>query len=162
MSKSPVASVAAPACAQLATSGLKPGASGVRTAAAWNALAAILTAMALTGCEPIVETTDWDAPDADAVGYDEWAPDFYGDGTFRGWDADGDFLLSEDEWRVGFERDFGAFEDERWGAYQDWDEDRSGLLSEPEFASGVFDTYDLDDDTILGGDELGAFTQDWD
>lgn len=122
---------------------------------------AAVAALALTGCGPIAETTDWDVPDDDAVGYDEWVPGFYEAGRFGGWDTDQDRVLSEDEWRAGFDRDFGLYDDSRWGRYSDWDRDRSGLLSEPEFASGVFDSYDLDGDTALGGAELGAFAQDW-
>jgi hypothetical protein len=122
----------------------------------------LILALTLAGCEPIAETTDWDAPDDDAIGYDEWVPGFYEVGAFGGWDEDDDFLIDEDEWRAGFERDFGVYDDSRWGAFPDWDSDRSGLLSEDEFASGVFNSYDTDGDTILGGDELGAFAGDWD
>ncbi len=115
----------------------------------------------LLGCAPVAETTGWDVGDRDAMGYDEFFGGFGRTGVYNLWDANEDAFLSEAEWEAGFGDRFGVYDVNRWGMYRDWDRDRSGSLSDVEFSSGVFDSYDLDGDAVLLGDEREAYERDW-
>ncbi len=124
-------------------------------------LPAGVVALLLVGCAPVAETTDWDAADRDAIGYDEFFGEFQQTGVYNLWDADEDDYLSQNEWQAGLGDRFGTYDVNRWGMYGDWDRDRSGYLDDIEFSSGVFDRYDLDGDNYLAGDEVADFDRDW-
>ena len=123
-------------------------------------LAVVAATLLLVGCEPIAETTDWNA-DADHMGYDEWAPGFHDAGWFEAWDTDRDNRLSEGEWRAGLGDRFGTYDAYRWGPYPDWDTDRSGYLSDAEFGRGMFDHYDTNGNSLLVGEEIAKVDEDW-
>lgn len=62
------------------------------------------------------------------------------------WDADADGLLSEEEFRDGFDEA---------GVFEEWDEDGDGLLAAEEFEAGLFGGYDDDADGLVGEAEIG-------
>ncbi|MFP3945257.1 MAG: EF-hand domain-containing protein [Alphaproteobacteria bacterium] len=63
------------------------------------------------------------------------------------WDADGDGILTEEEFSEAWD---GA------GTFDEWDVDGDGVLSEEEFRQGVFDAHDEDDDGELDEEEFAA------
>lgn len=90
-------------------------------------------------------------------------------GDFAAWDTNSDGMLDNNEFRT-------RFNDGGW--YGDWDGDRNGTLSKEEFGTvntawgdapegvdtnGLFDTWDADEDGLVGNDEAatGAFSA-WD
>lgn len=92
------------------------------------------------------------------------------------WDMDGNGLVGNDEFRVGFDNEdwfdgvdgdnndmlssaeFGSATSD-WGlnddAFVNWDADRDGMLSSTEFGDGVFDEWDRSDDELLDENEFG-------
>lgn len=69
---------------------------------------------------------------------------------FDDWDTDDEVGISEDEWGTGFGES---------GVYDTWDAD-DGLLSEDEFNSGVFGSYDANDDGTIDETEFGVYEDD--
>lgn len=70
----------------------------------------------------------------------------------EGWDANGDAMLSMDEFREGFRQRINL---------ADWDLDADGLISEDEFGTGIYSRYDADVSEGLEETEYGAFERDF-
>lgn len=75
--------------------------------------------------------------------------------TFSEWDADGDGVVSLEEFEQGWTET---------GLFSEWDTDGDGVLSEEEYAEGVFNAYDEDDDAGLDDAEFGELEDEdfWD
>ncbi|MFC0677647.1 hypothetical protein ACFFGH_07295 [Lysobacter korlensis] len=100
---------------------------------------------------------------------------------FAEWDMDGNGLIGNDEFRMGFDKQdwFDVLDKDNnnmlsngefasasagWGldsnAFVNWDANRDGVLSDDEFGEGAFGVWDKNDDGLLDDDEFG-FGVDW-
>lgn len=64
------------------------------------------------------------------------------------WDADGDGMISADEYMAAEDRD---------ATFNAWDGDRDGMLSADEFATGNWKMFDQDADNMWNGDEATSW-----
>jgi hypothetical protein len=72
--------------------------------------------------------------------------------TVDAWDADGDGMLDEGEFRANFSDG---------STFGQWDRDGDGQIGSGEFADGLFRAWDLDDDGTLSIDEWDASVDLW-
>ena len=102
--------------------------------------------------------------------------EFVDDLQFSEWDADGDRMLSKEEWRGGFEQSelffrldqndnlvLGGEEINDAGNLNfdlSWDENENGAIERGEAIDGLFLTYDIDEDDRLSETDFALFTQD--
>lgn len=60
--------------------------------------------------------------------------------TFTEWDADGDAVLTQEEWTAGLGES---------GIFDNWDADGDGIITAVEYEDGLFDWFDDDEDGAL-------------
>lgn len=91
----------------------------------------------------------WDANGDAQLTYTEFEEGYGSDSWWDDWDTDDDTYLSEDEFNT-------AYSNYSWYTptlYSDWDTNNDDLLDENEWGTGLFNTWDADDDTYLTRDE---------
>ncbi|MGR3494206.1 hypothetical protein [Citreimonas sp.] len=116
----------------------------------------------------------WDSDDQAGLSEGEFST-----GVFADWDTDNDLQITEEEYTAGAERWYGAdyatpYADydtdgsgyidrtefgSAWDSdyYTEWDSDGDSLISEDEYTTGLYDTVDLNDDTVITVEEEGWF-----
>lgn len=122
------------------------------------ALAAVASVAALGACatpyEPGIggagwddDFGAWDTDDSGELGFNEFESGFEDEGVFDTWDADDSGFLEEDEWgTTGLGADFG---------FDDADLNDDNLIGEDEVEQGLFDTWDEDNDSLITDTEFG-------
>ena len=129
-----------------------------------NKIALSAVALALAAAPATAQVL---APQFDNVGdapmtQDQYAAGFSGAGTFANYDADGDMMLSEQEFTDGF-ADIGEYRDEGFemGAFADYDSDADGFLSEDEYNAAWFQQYDADGSGDIDASERAQIDADF-
>lgn len=90
-----------------------------------QSIGGVVLALSLVGAgsalanEEELNYSDWDTDGVEGISYEEWDEGFDDEGIFESWDADGDGLLSEDEYGEGI--------------YDAYDDDDDDIIEEPEF-----------------------------
>jgi hypothetical protein len=128
--------------------------------------------------DPEIIPDDWDTENDGVIDEDDWGSMVYttGDlnedlewtedewneftanwedvnwGNWNDWDADGDEILSEEEWETGIA-------DQGW--FDDWDLDGDDELNTEELGGYAYDYYDTDNDGLLTEEEFDAYAEDW-
>ena len=116
----------------------------------------------------------WDRNDDDRIAENEFATGVYAD-----WDTNNDMEITEDEYEVGAERWYGSDYDTSFGTwdldrsetidrnefsqnwdseyYAGWDTNEDTYLDRNEYSTGVYNTADLNNDTVIQIEEEGWF-----
>lgn len=106
----------------------------------------------------------------DPSGYGAWDPntdtqideneffEMFGNGDYYSqWDADGDGMLAEEEWKEGFS---DTYEDREYdGAFGDWDSNSDGYLDSDEYSAGTFNMWDEDGNGYIDNDEYDIWNK---
>lgn len=99
---------------------------------------------------------EWDASKAGSSVFDDWDTDDdgyineseYATGLFGVYDANDDGNITEEEWEMTF--------NEAWandGGYNEWNVDNDPRLNQDEFSAGMFEYYDLNENSVIDKDE---------
>ena len=121
----------------------------------WSGLTVALV-LGLAGCAPraaagvALAPATFSARDTDRNGcLDESEFGVGWDDEFRAWDADGNRIITVDEWRAGIGANATAFEGP-------WDTTANGFIDESEFDAGSFRLFDTNKDNCIGVNEWNA------
>ena len=120
-----------------------------------GAIAALMAAAAVAQ----EGVTDWDTDGDQMISQDEFRAGWDEAGVFDAWDADDDDAVSQEEFDAGVAEadDASDWADADIAA---WDEDASGDLSGDEFANAVFTEHDADASGDWNEEETAAFGDD--
>ncbi|MEH6671905.1 hypothetical protein [Halopseudomonas sp.] len=70
---------------------------------------------------------------------------------YEAWDTDGDGFIEYSEWDAGYDYD---------PLYTTWDTDGDGMLTDDEWGTGLYNSYDADNDGVWSEEENAHFMDD--
>ncbi|KIT17338.1 hypothetical protein [Jannaschia aquimarina] len=115
-----------------------------------------MAALAVTAAPAMAQmmTPAWDGDGDTLLSQDEFNVGFSQAGIFGGYDRDADGMLNEQEYADSFV-EIENYRDEGYlpGDFADFDADADGMLSEDEYNTSWFSEYDVDGSGVLEEEE---------